>query len=232
MEWHDAVDAIRPHVMKIETPDGFGTGFLISLTADRSLCGIATAAHVVSHANQWEEPIRIKHHESGQTIVIRNPDRLIMIDAAKDTAAILCARGDMPLSMAALHLIPEGHSLRVGNDVGWVGFPAISPESLCFFSGQTSCLVDAGHAYLVDGVAINGVSGGPAFHIRGDHVRIIGVVSAYIANRATGEALPGLCVVRDVSQFQTVVGAFKSLDEAKSKRTSSATPGKGEPGAK
>lgn len=227
MEWHDAIDAIKPHVMKIETPDGSGTGFLISLTADRGLCGIATAAHVVSHANRWEEPIHIKHDESGYTLVVRASDRAIFIDEARDTAAIVCARQDMPLPEAALPLIPEGRLLRVGNEIGWVGFPAISPSNLCFFSGRTSSFVEVEHAYLVDGVAINGVSGGPTFHIRGDQLRIIGVVTAYIANRATGEALPGLCVVRDVSQFQDVVRRFRSIDEAKSKESPPDQPGTG-----
>ena len=63
------------------------------------------------------------------------------------------------------------------------------------------------------------VSGGPTFHIRQDNVRVIGVVSAYMANRATGEALPGLCVVRDVSHLQQITGHFKSIDEAKEKET-------------
>jgi hypothetical protein len=74
-------------------------------------------------------------------------------------------------------------------------------------------------AYLVDGVAINGVSGGPAFHL-GEHFPIIiGVVSAYIANRVTGETLPGMCVVGDVTRFHEVINHFKSMEEAKKKET-------------
>jgi hypothetical protein len=74
--------------------------------------------------------------------------------------------------------------------------------------------------YLVDGVAINGVSGGPAFRGEDDGtVSLIGVLSAYIPNRATGETLPGLAVVASVAEFHQMVASFKSFDEALSKQT-------------
>jgi hypothetical protein len=82
-----------------------------------------------------------------------------------------------------------------------------------------SCWLSGQGAYLVDGVAINGVSGGPAFHVTGVEempVLIMGVVSAYVPNRATGETLPGLSVVRDVAQFHELAPTFASLDQAKS----------------
>jgi hypothetical protein len=53
---------------------------------------------------------------------------------------------------------------------------------------------------------------------------VIGVVSAYIANRATGEALPGLCVIRDVKQLQDLLKRFKSMDEAKEKEKETPPP--------
>jgi hypothetical protein len=81
-----------------------------------------------------------------------------------------------------------------------------------------SAFVENQSAYLVDGVAINGVSGGPAFHILDvaeDPVVVMGVVSAYVPNRATGEVLPGLSVVRHVEQFHELAPTFASLDQAK-----------------
>jgi len=68
-------------------------------------------------------------------------------------------------------------------------------------------------------VAINGVSGGPAFTCSGTSVEVVGVVSAYIANRATGETLPGLAVVQDVYQFQWVAKQLQTLDEAAKKKS-------------
>ncbi len=67
-----------------------------------------------------------------------------------------------------LPLVPKDKFLKVGNKIGWLGFPAIQGANLCFFSGDISAWLQSQMAYLVDGVAINGVSGGPAFHILGD----------------------------------------------------------------
>jgi hypothetical protein len=98
---------------------------------------------------------------------------------------------------------------------------AIPKASLCFFSGHISAWLEPDEAYLVDGVAINGVSGGPAFI---PERMLIGVVSAYIPNRATGELLPGLAVVRGVQQFHDITDGFRSLDEAKAEETPPTAP--------
>ena len=49
-------------------------------------------------------------------------------------------------------------------------------------------------------------------------VQIIGCVSAYHANRATGEALPGLLRAQDVSHFHGVADYIRNLDEANVKK--------------
>jgi hypothetical protein len=220
-EWQDAIEVVTPHVVKISTPEGSGTGFLVSYASQRSLCVIATAAHVVQHAHTWELPIRIKHFSSGESIMLHAAQRAIFLDEQIDTAAILFSPQEMKFPEEPLTLIPEKHSLKIGNEVGWLGFPAISPNDLCFFTGIASCFLQKDAAYLVDGVAINGVSGGPTFHVAtdGKTLRIIGVVSAYIPNTATGQTLPGMCVVRDVLQFQELSRKFTSVDEAKDEET-------------
>lgn len=216
--WSQGVELIHPHVVRISTPRGSGSGFLLSNGKNNAICGIATAAHVVDHAHYWEEPIRIDHISSSKSVVIRRDERAIFLDPARDTAAVLFNRGDLPLPAEALALRPKGVVLKVGNEIGWLGFPAIPTASLCFFTGIVSSWVQSQNAYLVDGVAINGVSGGPAFHlleVEDDPVVVIGVVSAYVPNRATGEVLPGLSVVRDVEQFHELAPTFSSLDQAR-----------------
>jgi hypothetical protein len=52
MSWDLAVKTVAPHIVRIETPNGYGTGFLAFWNHDRSWCGIATAAHVVKHAKR------------------------------------------------------------------------------------------------------------------------------------------------------------------------------------
>ncbi len=115
-------------------------------------------------------------------------------------------------------LITEGKRIRVGVEVGWLGFPAVWPHDLCFFSGRVSAYSKENKAYVVDGVAINGVSSGPTLYIFDSKISVMGIVSAYIVNRATGEALPGLSLVRGVHQFQGLKKQFQTFDEAQKKK--------------
>jgi hypothetical protein len=223
VEWFQVVELIRPHVVRISTPRGSGTGFLLSHAKNLDLISIATAAHVINHAHYWEEPIRFTHADSGKSLLIRDPERAVFIDEDRDTAAILVAKGDLPVPTDAFPLGPKGMHLRVGNEIGWLGFPAIANAGLAFFSGRISAWMDS--SYLVDGVAINGVSGGPAFHLASGAPTIVGVVSAYVPNRATGETLPGLAVVTDVAHFHDVVERFATLDQAKEQETPPSPPG-------
>lgn len=218
MTWSRAVELIEPHVVRISTPRGSGSGFLISNGRNNDICGIATAAHVVDHAHYWEEPIRIDHVSSGKSVVVRRDERAVLLDLNRDTAAVLFHRGELPLPADPLPLAPKDMFLKVGNEIAWLGFPAIPAANLCFFTGHVSAWVEAQSAYLVDGVAINGVSGGPAFHVQDaeqGEVVVMGVVSAYVPNRATGEVLPGLSVVRNVAQFHELAPTFASLDQAR-----------------
>ena len=81
-----------------------------------------------------------------------------------------------------------------------------------------SCFLHDDRAYLVDGVAINGVSGGPAFCVLPeDELHFVGVVTAYIPNRVSGESLPGVCFVAGISPLYHVVKEIKSIDEAEDK---------------
>jgi len=216
IEWRHAFETISPYIVKITTPIGMGTGFLVGYSKNGELCGIATAAHVLDYANIWEQPIRIKHYHTGKEVMLNEKTRVIHIDNNLDTAIIVCVSMHFDFPKKVLGLIPAGLHLPIGNEVGWTGFPALSPKDLCLFSGRISCWHEDEGEYLADGVAINGVSGGPAFFIQSDgEMAIIGVVSAYIPNRATGEVLPGLCVLRDVKQLQDIVKELSSFERAK-----------------
>jgi hypothetical protein len=218
MEWCHAVEIVSPHVVRIVTPEVSGTGFLLSHIESRPIFAVATAAHVVTHAHYWEQPIRIEH--SGKTLLLRKVDRAIFMDEAKDTAAIVFDKEELALPDKPLDFLPpEGLSLKVGNEIGWLGYPALARGDLCFFSGRVSAWGREQLKYLVDGVAINGVSGGPAFWNGLNKITLTGVVSAYIANRATGETLPGLAVVTNVNQFHELTKMFKSVNEAKEKES-------------
>jgi len=180
--------------------------------------GIATALHVVTEANKWQQPIRVTNYELEYSRLLTTTDRVILDDGTRDSAVILFDPGEFKLPENILPLIPANKFLKTGVEVGWVGFPAVEPNTLCFFSGNISSRIKEDSAYLIDGVAINGVSGGPVLQYRQDGATIIGLITAYIANRATGETLPGLAVAQDVSHIHDVISNLKSLDEAQRKR--------------
>lgn len=222
MEWHECIEAIAPHLVHISTPRGSGTGWLVSVSATTDLCAVATAAHVVDHAHYWEEPIRILHPHSGVSVLLRAADRAIHLDNSIDSAAIVIHRGELPLPTTTLPLTKSGYFIKPGVEIGWMGYPAMHQSNACFFSGRISHYDEPRKRYLVDGVAINGVSGGPTFRNVSEtpnSPELIGIVSAYMANRATGEALPGLAVIQDASQFYDIAERFRNLDEAKSSET-------------
>jgi Trypsin-like peptidase domain len=219
MNWDQVVKKVSPHVVKIETPSGHGTGFLLLYNDTKTWCGVATAEHVVSHADDWKQPIKINHISSGETTFLNADQRVIYRDWKTDSAVILFAKRTLPFPESPIALLPMGHEIDIGSEVGWLGFPAIAPHNLCFFSGNISAKQQVRNAYLVDGVAINGVSGGPVLRLSDtDGVQIIGTVSAYSANRATGEALPGLAIAQDVSHFHDVANHVHSIDEAQKKK--------------
>lgn len=219
MNWESAIDLVRPHVVRIETPTGYGTGFLSFYNYDAAWCGIATAAHVVGHADEWQQPIKIRNDKSLAPRFLGATDRVIFVDHSTDSAVVLFLKGDLQLPQVPISLMPPSQPDSIGIDVGWLGFPNIEPNTLCFFAGTLSARQEARKGYLIDGVAINGVSGGPVFHCPSpEAVQIIGCVSAYHANRATGEALPGLLRAQDVSHFRGIAETIRNIDEANAQK--------------
>jgi len=216
MNWNAVVNKVLPYIFKIETPDGFGTGFLCLYNQDKTICGIATANHVIDHADDWQQPIRLVHHLSGEELFIKESDRVIYQDLRRDSAVILFSVSEFDLPKETIPLFPSDKSIDLGVDIGWLGFPSIDPYTACFFCGNVSAHKNRQNAYLIDGVAINGVSGGPVMY-RDDveGVKIVGTVSAYKANRSGGQTLPGLLVSQDVSHFHDVIKRVRSIDEAK-----------------
>jgi hypothetical protein len=173
----------------------------------------------VGHADEWQQPIRIRNEATGTVRFLKGDERVIFVDQSTDSAVVLFFKGELQLPEQPITLMPVGQPCGIGIDVGWLGYPAIEPNTLCFFAGTVSAMQLYRKAYLIDGVAIHGVSGGPVFHSPVPNaVQIIGTVSAYHANRATGEALSGLLRAQDVSHFHGVAGYIRDLDEANAKK--------------
>ncbi|MET3225078.1 hypothetical protein ABIE85_002111 [Bradyrhizobium diazoefficiens] len=217
MLWEPAIHQVRPHVVRIQTPNAQGTGFLTLYNHDSSWCGIATAAHVVAYADMWQLPIKIENDDS--TRFLNAGERVIFLDHATDSAVVLFVKGDLQLPQTPIALSPMGDPVSIGSEAGWLGYPNTYAETLCFFAGTVSARDVSQRFYLIDGVAIHGVSGGPVFHwSNSGEVQIVGVMVAYHANLATGSPLPGLSRAQDVSHFHGVIERIKSIDEATAKK--------------
>jgi hypothetical protein len=131
----------------------------------------------------------------------------------------LCLLESLTFQSKVVPLLPTENRLPIGSQVGWLGFPGIDEDALCFFSGIVSAWRDFRKAYLIDGVAIQGISGGPVVTSNtADGVQIIGAITAYRANRLSGEALPGLSVAQDVSHFHDIIIQMRTFDEANRKK--------------
>jgi hypothetical protein len=185
---------------------------------------VVTAAHVVDRSHFWEQPLRVEHVATGTSRLLHHDERAVRLSYDTDSAAILFQGDPAGLPESPLALFERDYHLKQGVEVGWLGFPAVRRSDLCLFKGTVSAYIDAEHSYLIDGVAINGVSGGPVFRLGYPEVELIGLVSAYVPNRATGEVLPGLAIVRDVTDLHAAVESFRSFTEAKAGETPAESP--------
>lgn len=217
IKWNKYLPSITPYIYKIFTPMGRGTGFQL-FSNSSGFCGIATAFHVINHAHEWEEPIRIVHHESNEQIILKGEERVVIAIPDKDLAFIVFHDKKFSTRENTPQLLYPENSLKQGVQIGWLGFPSVSSNNLCFFSGHISCYLSEEDSYLVDGVAINGVSGGPAFFIDwanedDGELKIHGVITAYISNRATGDTLPGLSYVRSIEPYHEELKKLKTWSQ-------------------
>src|SRR6266404_3701493 len=112
VDWSKTVEAIEPHIVRILTPRGSGTGFLIKT---QSFYSIATAAHVINHSHYWEEPIRIQHFSSREWVLLHSYERAIILDETQDSAIILLSnQGSIAFPADMLPLGPQDKYVRVG----------------------------------------------------------------------------------------------------------------------
>ena len=224
--WYTIFENVTPHIVRISTPRGFGTGFLLGRSATGKFTGIATAAHVINEAHMWHEPIRIEHVASGNVIFLEHNKRGIRVDQNTDAAAIAFDSSLLHIPPPApIPLLPKGNYLKIGNEVAWLGFPGNGMGNLCFFAGRVSSVLEKEQAYLLDGVIINGVSGGPVIASYYDGTfNCFGVVSAYRPNLNSGSALPGLGVATSANNFYAALEEISALKEFETPPTPPANP--------
>jgi len=172
--WATALESVKKYTFKIATPDGSGTGFMLTAPNAQSICGVATAYHVVAHSHQWEEPIRLTHAGNGASTVLHTAERYIFANPEKDLAVVVCQNETFELPKHDPVLFPEDKHIKPGIQIGWAGYPAVAPNDFSFFSGDVSCFLQKELAYLGDsGDALRisaSISSKPRDKIRGFHI--------------------------------------------------------------
>ena len=218
-QWDVFYKKVVPYIVRIETPEGsgsFGTGFLFAFNRNKRMVGFATAAHVIQHADAWRLPIKLTHHLSGEELFLTANDRVIELDTARDSANILTPNPSDYLPKDALSMMDAKHFKAIGTEVAWMGYPVIAHPNLCLFSGNIAAFVPHDDSYWIDGVAINGVSGGPLFCGLADETpQLLGTISSYMPNRLPTDTLPGMLRAHDITSFAKTMEWIKSLDEAR-----------------
>lgn len=220
VKWVKPIKEIRNYIFEISTPGGYGTGFQIYYSKSKGFCAIATAYHVVQHAYEWGEPIKLTHKLNGDSLLLKDGERTFFVYPDKDLALVLFDKKNLKIIETNPKLVPPKLHLNEGVEVGWCGFPSnVQRGSLCFFEGFVSSYIESQDLYLIDGVAINGVSGGPAFHIKSDsgETVIAGVINAYYPNLSNGSAMPGLCSAVSIEPYQKKLQEYQTYDEAQEK---------------
>ena len=199
LRWDQVVDRASKCVFHIRAGRSAGTAFLVALARNEkggSYATLATAWHVVEGLPGSADDLELAS-ATGEQVCDSAVDAIGFYplgDPRHDTALIVCAT-PTPLVQEKdlLPLFPYDSRLAQGAEIGWLGFPGITEPELCFFSGHISGYLNDPASYLVGGVAVNGVSGGPALD---DRAHVIGLVSSYIPNRINANTtLPGLTVL-------------------------------------
>lgn len=209
MDWHTHIQTMRPHVVRVTTPGSSGTGFIVR--SHDQVIQIITAAHVVRDAHAWEQSITVHHSafEGGSVQLTPDIEKRVVFHNFLDSACLGFALPNLignAFPEEPIELVPPGETIKEGVEVGWLGYPYLAPGgTLCFFSGHISARLEG--RYFVDGVAVHGVSGGPAFYFdlgsTSDNIparlRILGSITAYSPDRASRDVLPGLMVADNAS---------------------------------
>lgn len=203
--WAIAAERVSRVLFRVETDTKGGTSFAILCAEDPSNHGFVTLFATANHV--------VRDYKPGSPLSLNSADGSSTLDAQANTLSVIPPSSphyDIALISAISDqpILPPGHLVPLlshdfypprGAQLGWLGFPSIVWPELCFFQGPLSGYLNAPPAYLVDGVAINGVSGGPAFNNEGT---IFGAVQSYIPNKPTKElTLPGLMVVVPIASL-------------------------------
>ncbi len=221
------VECVTEITVKIDTNAGHGTGFVYRVDDHAAL--IVTAAHVLADVKSGESSITLSNGRWLPSITLEKSEWKIIKDTTLergDTIILSVKPGIFAkLRKIGVEIGPSANIFEIGEEVGWAGFPTTHPDTLCFFSGHISaCTGDPHSRYLVDGVAVPGVSGGPLFPLRfsggNTWIILIGAVSCFhrfylprYSNNKGEDAFPALMQAERLDQMGDFIAEFDRLNK-------------------
>lgn len=216
VEWYNAVDLMKRNLVKISTlGGGYGSGIIIPRPqkAPGNLC-VLTALHVIEKAHITGATIVIERADKKLSITLPSLARSVFVAENRDQA-IICFNG--PLDFESLHeltFLSKNIHYNPGVELGWLGFPVIeiAKDVPCFLSGRVSAYLEDKEAYLIDGVSIHGLSGGPVFYCDNTKVVVAGIVTNYFPNEVNNQAWPGLAMFRTINPLMKLYDAQEEKD--------------------
>jgi len=204
LEWHKAVDKVEKITYRVYHGNTAGTAYIISIGSVQvdafKLTSFVTAWHVIEDLITKEESITFRSsNKKTEFTISKNNYSLTRLGPENYDSALITIRTNESIleEKDLIPMLPFGYMLPKGYEIGWLGYPGIVDPEICFFKGVISGYLYDPPTYLIDGVAINGVSGGPAFD---DRAHLIGLVSAYIPNTISDtKTLPGLMALKPIN---------------------------------
>ena len=142
IEWDEVVPEVAGQVVKIENQNGWGTGFVVYGDTDSGLRTIAIANHVIENA--YGRPLTIVSDRQALTFGERSKKEIMTAQMGDlDAVTLILIHKGLPMPVVPL-LERDEAPVAVGMEIGWLGFPRIA-ESLCFFSGRVSTILNDAH---------------------------------------------------------------------------------------
>lgn len=210
--WERAYKDIQNHTFRLQLDKVSGTGFYFAnaVRSDGSKeITIGTAFHVVADTlkdtsmriwtleGYFDVPYAIWHKD-----LIVSPDFDLAFFSLPSSSYEYVP--DTPVMMYI-------GTLPVGCEIAWCGYPQICISRLCLFHGYVSTIIQNQNDYLLDGVAINGISGGPAFILQDDDQSplVCGLITEYRPNKLDeNTCLPGLTYLRNINSIYRYMESY------------------------
>lgn len=208
--WHNAVSLMSSNLVKIENCSCVGSGVLFQLPvgARYNRC-VLTAHHVIEKALATKGPIVITPENDRKSQLTVSKWAIVDNEPHDHAIVMFNVSASFP-ALCPYDTLPATKSFKPGVEIGWMGYPGLRllkgapPNVACFSHGYISAYLAQEQAYLIDGVSIHGMSGGPAF-VCNDNGSIVlaGIVTNYFANRRPdGTVLPGMAMFRTIKSIQ------------------------------